>query len=180
VPRTDDRNQIDARLDFQVAARSHLFARYSQSDGDITQGSLFGPPGNGHPNVAALGDAQQLPLLNSIAASSLVIGGTQVFSDSLVNEIRAGYTVNDVNQRSPASRSLIEEVGLTGVPSVPNLAGLPYFEITGFGALGDRTQLPFHARARILQFSDNASWVHGAHLLKFGGELLVLHHFDRF
>jgi hypothetical protein len=75
VPRTDDRNQIDARLDFQVAARSHLFARYSQSDGDITQGSLFGPPGNGHPNVAALGDAQQLPLLNSIAASSLVIGG---------------------------------------------------------------------------------------------------------
>ena len=63
MPRTDDRNQIDARLDFQVAARSHLFARYSQSDGDITQGSLFGPPGNGHPNVAALGDAQQLPLL---------------------------------------------------------------------------------------------------------------------
>ena len=98
VPRTDDRDQIDARLDFQIAEQSHLFARYSQSNGNITQGSLFGPPGNGNPNLAALGDAQQLPLLNSIAASSVVIGHTQVFSDALVNEVRAGFTANDVNQ----------------------------------------------------------------------------------
>src|SRR5205814_5606463 len=125
VPRTDDRDQIDARLDFQVVRQSHLFARYSQSDGDVTQGSLFGPPGNGHPNLAALGDTQQLPLINSTAASSFVVGQTQVFSDAVVNEVRAGYTANETNQRSPAVRSLIEEVGLSGVPPVTDLTGLP-------------------------------------------------------
>jgi hypothetical protein len=151
VPRTDDRNQIDARLDAHVHARSQLFARFSHSNFDILQGSLFGPPGNGHPNLAALGETQQLPLLNAGVASSFVLGHTQVFSDRFVNEIRAGLSANEVNQRSPMTRSLIEEFGLAGISPQPDLTGLPYFEIAGFGALGDRQNLPFHPTARVIQ-----------------------------
>lgn len=171
VPRSDDRDQIDARLDYQVSARSHLFARYSRSRVEIVQGSLFGPPGNGSPKLAALGSATQLPLIAPTTASSLVVGHMQVLSASVVNEVRAGYSANDSNQRSPADRSLVEEFGIKGIPPVPELVGLPVFDIGGFGVLGDRVQLPYHPRARIFQLSDNVSWARGAHVLKLGGEV---------
>jgi outer membrane receptor protein involved in Fe transport len=88
-----------------------------------------------------------------------------------VNEARAGYSANRADSRSPADRPLMEELGLKGIPLVPELTGLPAFTITGFGALGDRTQLPYRPMARIVQIADNLSWAHGAHLFKAGGEV---------
>jgi hypothetical protein len=170
VPRTDDRNQIDARIDVHVASQANLFVRYSRADGEITEGSLFGPPGNGRPNLAAVSGPQQLPLISSTGASSLVIGETHVFSSSLVNDVRAGYSENRMNQRSPAARSLIEEFGFKGIPVQPELTGLPNVDITGFGGLGDRASLPFRPTAQLVQISDNVSWTRGPHVVRFGGD----------
>ena len=171
VPRSDDRDQIDARVDYQINARSHVFARYSRSTQAVEQGSLFGPPGNGNPNVAALGSFSQLPLVVSNAASSLVIGQTQVLSAAVVNEFRAGYSANRADQRSPATRSLVDEFGIKGIPPEPNLTGLPFFDIAGFAALGDRSLSPYRPNARVVQVSDSLSWAHGPHVLKVGGEI---------
>ena len=171
VPRDDDRDQIDARVDYQINARSHVFVRYSRSTQAAVQGSLFGPPGNGSTDLAALGGSAQLPFTAAVSASSLVVGHTQVLTPSLVNELRAGYSANKSDQLSRAPRSLIDEFGINGIPAVPELRGLSNFAIAGFPSLGDRIQLPYQPRAEIFQLSDNLSWARGAHVMKVGGEI---------
>ena len=170
VPRIDDRDQIDARVDHRLTGRSTLFARYSWSGGQVRQESLFDPPGNGSANVTALGERLGFPLINALDAWSFVTGHTQVFSNTVVNELRAGFSANRNDLTNLADRPLIEEMGLKGIPLVPGLTGLPSFDITGFGALGDRTMLPSHPRARVLHISDSLSWARGSHMLKLGGE----------
>lgn len=171
VPRTDERDQIDARVDHRFSDASLLFVRYSRSDREVAQGGLFSPPGNGHPGLAALGEQQQLPAINTIDPVSLAVGHTLIVSSALVNELRAGYTSNGADQRNPATSPLFEEFGLRGIPLVPALTGLPLFNITGFGMLGDRTQLPYRPSARIVHMANNLSWARGTHTVKLGAEI---------
>jgi hypothetical protein len=171
VPRTDERDQIDARVDHRVSDASRVFLRYSRSDREVAQGSFFGPPGNGHPGVAALAEQVQLPTVNTIIPVSLAVGHTLVVSSAVVNELRVGYTSNRADQRNLATSALFEEFGLQGIPPVPGLTGLPVFNITGFGLLGDRTQLPYRPSTRIVHIANNLSWARGAHTMKLGGEI---------
>ena len=171
VPRTDERDQIDARVDHRVSDASRVFLRYSRSDREVAQGSFFGPPGNGHPGVAALGEPVQLPTVNTIVPVSLAVGHTLIVSSAVVNELRVGYTSNGADQRNLATSALFEEFGLQGIPPVPGLTGLPVFNITGFGMLGDRTQVPYRPSARVVHIANNLSWARGAHTMKLGGEI---------
>jgi hypothetical protein len=171
VPRTDDRDQLDARVDHRVSDGSRLFVRYSRSDRDVAQGSFFGPPGNGHPGLAALGEQQQMPAVNTIDPVSLAVGHTLIVSSAIVNEVRVGYASNGAYQRNLATSALFEEFGLQGIPLVAGLTGLPLFNITGFGMLGDRTQVPYRPTARIVQLANNLSWARGAHTMQMGGEI---------
>jgi len=170
VTRTDDRDQLDLRVDHHVSDAAHVFLRYSRSHGKVSQGSLFGPPGNGYPALAALPELQQSPLINPQRAWSVVFGETHVFSNAVVNEFRAGYVGSHSRYASPATRPLFEEFGIKGISPFAELTGLPVVTITGVGMLGDRRAIPNRQRADVLQVSDHLSWVRGRHGVKLGGE----------
>jgi hypothetical protein len=122
--------------------RVRIFVRYSRSDRDVAQGSFFGPPGNGHPGLAALGEQQQLPAVNTIDPVSLAVGHTLIVSSAIVNELRVGYASNGAYQHNLATSALFEEFGLQGIPPVAGLTGLPLFNITGFGMLAIGRKCP--------------------------------------
>ncbi|MBI4468757.1 MAG: TonB-dependent receptor, partial [Acidobacteria bacterium] len=117
--------------------------------------------------------------MRDIDAQSVVGGATQIFSDSLANEIRAGYTQNEYNQRSSASRSYYEEFGIKGVPPFEGLTGLPAIAQPGVTGLGDNNLTPDKRQAQVIQIGDNLSWIHGRHSSKFGAEAWFRRRFHR-
>lgn len=165
VPTSDTADQLDLRFDHSFRAQDTLFVRYSWSDREIFQDSFFAAPGNGG---NGFGD---YPLLTTPKAFSIAGGETHVFSTSLVNEVRIGFTRNRSNQLTTASAPLYADFGITGVPLFDGLTGLPQITVTGFASLGDRTFTPNPKLVEILQLTDNLSWNRGNHAFKFGADL---------
>jgi hypothetical protein len=168
---TDYADQLDLRGDHSFRSSDTMFVRYSWSDREITLGSFFAPPGNGG---NGFGD---YPLIQLPKAWSIAGGETHIFSTSLVNELRIGFTRNKSDQLSPASQSLYDQFGIKGVPQFEGLNGLPTFTVTNFASLGDRTFAPNPKRVGVFQLSDNLSWTRGNHGIRFGGDLRLRQNF---
>ena len=149
---TDYADQLDLRGDHSFRSSDTMFVRYSWSDREITLGSFFAPPGNGG---NGFGD---YPLIQLPKAWSIAGGETHIFSTSLVNELRIGFTRNKSDQLSPASQSLYDQFGIKGVPQFEGLYGLPTFTVTNFASLGYCTFAPHPKRVGVFQLSDNLSW----------------------
>ncbi len=155
-------DQGDLRVDHRLGASDSLFVRFSKTSRENTRGGLFPPPANGGNGF------NEFPLIQRPEAYSVVLNETHIFSASLVNEFRAGYTRNASDQLSPAPAPLYEEIGIKGVPMFTGLTGLPTVNVTGFSQLGDRTYAPNPKLTQVRQFIDNVSWLRGNHSLKFG------------
>ncbi|MCC6393046.1 MAG: TonB-dependent receptor [Bryobacterales bacterium] len=166
VANNDNQDQTDLRVDHRVTAADNMFVRYSRFVQTAGSSSLFGLPGNGN-----------TPFRQTPRAYSVVLNETHIFTPSLVNEFRAGYTFNSSDMLVLAPASLYEEFGIKGVPPYSGLTGLPNFNITGFAPLGDRAFTPNPKVAQVRQFIDNATWVKGNHTLKFGAEIRFTENF---
>jgi hypothetical protein len=164
VPIRDTSDQYDVRFDHSFGANDTVFARYSRQDRELSTGSFFAPPGNGGNGFA------DFPLIVPPKAWSIAGGATHVFSSSLVNELRIGYTKNSADQLSPATTPLFDQFGIKGITPFAGLNGLPQITVTNFSTLGDRTFTPAPKSAEILHISDNLPWTRGNHTLKLGGE----------
>jgi hypothetical protein len=114
---------------------------------------------------------EQFPLIETPSAQSLNVGYTDIFSNALVNEVRAGYIGSAAYTQSPATRLLFEDFGIKGISPFGDLTGLPVFTVAGFGVLGDRRITPERHRVRVLQLNDRLSWVRRAHAATAGGEM---------
>ena len=160
----DNANQIDMRGDHTLSDHDKIFVRYSRSNRESVTGPIFAAPGNG-------GGGGSSPLRVIPNAWSIAGGYTHIFSTSAVNELRINNTRNDSDQQALATQSLYDQFGIKGVPQFEGLVGLPTFNITNYSGLGDRAFTPNPKRANIYQVSDGFSLIHGAHGVKFGGEL---------
>ena len=158
----DDDHQGDGRLDHRFSNADNVFVRGSVNRRTVRRGSMFSPPGNGGNGF------NDYPLTQLPQAWSVVGNWTRLFSVTVVNEFRMGFTRNESDQLAPAEKSLYDEFGIKGVPQFEGLTGLPQMGLTGFAALGDRTFAPNPKRTGVLQFIDNVSWVAGNHTWKFG------------
>jgi len=164
IANKDDENQGDVRVDHRFAPSDSAFVRFSKYGREIATGGIFPSPANGG---TAFGD---FPLIQSPQAYSIVLNETHVFSPTLVNEFRAGYTRNQSDQNTPATAPLFADFGLPGLPVSAGINGLPTFTLVGFGLLGDRTFTPNPKLSQVRQFTDTLSWVRGNHTIKFGGD----------
>lgn len=165
IPTRDTANQYDFRFDHSLGAKDTMLVRYSRQDRELFTGSFFAPPGNGG---TGFGD---FTLIVPPKAWSIVGGQTHVFSNSLVNELRIGYTKNSADQLSPATAPLFEQFGIKGIPSFEGVNGLPQISVTNFSTLGDRTFTPAPKSAEVWHITDNLPWTLGNHTLKLGGEM---------
>lgn len=164
-------DELDSRFDQTFSQKDTAFFTYSRGISTETLGSVFAPPGNGG---NASGD---YPLIGTARAYLVMVGETHVFSPTLVNEFRAGYTHNEANHFGPETQPLFEQFGLDGIPPQPGLNGLPTISVAGFSNLGDKNFNPNPKLVQITQASDKMSWVHGKHSFDFGGRAAANHNF---
>jgi hypothetical protein len=98
---------------------------------------------------------------------------TRVFSPTLVNEARFGYS------RTPTfsipfdqGTNYNAQLGMSGGPTDPKLIGFPEITISGYAQLGPAFQQPNSYTANGFDLSDTLTWVKGPHLIKFGADAL--------
>ncbi len=159
----DNQDQFDVRIDHRFRERDQVFARYSYFK-DFTRPVTPLPDGSG-----AIGGTSALGPQDTLA-QSLVGNYVHLFSPSLANEFRFGYTRRRVDRSAlflsaPPSDSL----GIPGIPSNGAFENeLPTFSISGFQQLGPPANTASAFRTDVTELADTASIVKGHHSLKFG------------
>lgn len=161
APANLDEEQALVRIDYQLSARNSLFGRYY-----ITH--LEQPPGNAAVNLLLAGTAGA-----SDQVQSAVIGNTYLISSNMVSSFRAAGNRN-VNTTVLNSFASPADLGV-------NMYSLPYPKFSvisvapnGFN-LGTTPQTqPYDTT----QFSEDISWVRGAHQIQFGAGYIDMRAFS--
>ena len=158
----NDVNQFDIRLDHNLAAGDHLFARYSFQNTDRVEPPLLDDP-------VASGDFAS-NILNR--GQSAVAGWSRVFGSNLFNELRASYNTVRSDVVHPAfGIDANSKYGIKGVPKDERFyGGLPHMPIARFARLGGPFFRPQFQDSQVFQLAENLTWQRGTHALKFGVE----------
>ncbi|HLJ13045.1 MAG TPA: TonB-dependent receptor [Bryobacteraceae bacterium] len=145
-------DQGDAKVDWNISEKDHLFARYAESRAD-------------NPTLRSYS-----LIYNSFAnypAHTGVVDWTRTISPSLVNEARAGVNYVFLNNGSSSNgvNNFAQTVGIQGVPS----AFLPSMTFSGGYAatIGTADVYQLFADATI-QYEDTLIWTRGTHSMKMG------------
>jgi len=164
---TDTREEL-VRFDYQPTQKMSIFARYAQD-----QVSIASPFGlwreNAYPVVGASNEFE--PLQNG------ALNITYTFSPTVVNEFQYSYDHNLIRiyTTSASSRSLAPGLDIpyyypSNAQNNSNnrIPDLNFWE-GGYG--GITMNWPFRNTYIYNKFTDNVSWVHGIHSIRFGGLL---------
>ena len=106
----------------------------------------------------------------------MTINETHVFSPALVNEVRAGYnriSITFIPQTLVDTNALGINVGQTSMP-----IALPAITISGPGLVfGGPAGFPSGREVTTFAVGDTATYLHGNHIVKFGGEVRRVKHY---
>ncbi len=155
----DDVDQFDVKIEHLLNDSSRATVRYSFSDRRLLEpfsGTGFSAlPGFGN-DVDRRG---QNFLANFFHSRSAV-----------VNDVRVG--VNRVSIGVFPENPQIDNasVGLQSLATDPRDRGLSFITVAGYSPIGHEYNNPQESTATTIQVADTATWVRGAHLIKFGGE----------
>jgi hypothetical protein len=160
----------DIRLDHVVSAKEHIFARYSIGDED-----LFTPFSGSAGDSQLPGYGISVPSRSQNAA----LGETHIFTPALVNELRLGFnrvSNGDFQEgfANGAGPDTNKQVGLPEVSTNPRDFGMTQIQINGFTPIGNEGTTPEHGTTNTYQIADNASWIRGRHMIKFGTDIRIL------
>ena len=169
LPLTRNRDRVDGRVDHELTSNDSLFGRVSWQRRDPDAFTFESTGGNGGPGLTNLGILDR-----ASRAVTVATGWTRIFSNSMVNEFRAGYS-EDVRDRR--SQYVAGEVGAAVGIEVPPLAqsvpGFPQFIFAGTNRpsdIRDQRQNTFRDLDQAaFSISNNVTWVKGRHSLRLGG-----------
>lgn len=156
----DDNDSFDVRVDHRLTDKADLAFRYSFGDRD-----LFEPfTGPSFSAVPGFGDFVKRRSQNAMVALTMVL------TPNLVNETRGAFSRVGASVTQEAS-TINTDVGLPVISPRPRDLGLSFITITGFSPIGDEGNNPQKSVTNVYQFLNNASYVRGNHLFKFGADI---------
>ncbi len=161
VPNKYTVNGFDLRGDHNFSDNHKVFARYT------------------HKNVASLGtdgggnyNTKFGEFSNGTKVRNLAVSYNWIIRPNLINEFRAGYTINDILQDYPLAKQgsqITQSIGLIGLPKAPALGGIPNFSFTdGSFIATNSTGRPHFTGNKTYQFNDSLTWTKGRHTIKGG------------
>ena len=161
---TDNADSYNERADWVATPQDSVFVRYSYSNRNRFIPGFYGGIGDGT-STSAWG--RQV-----LKGQSAVVGWTHVFSSTLVNEFRIGFSRNySFAEQDPFGKNQVDEF-VPGVPENPAVAGgISQITLTNFTFIGSPDFLPKQQVPQQYQWVDNLSKTVGKHSLKFGVDL---------
>ena len=152
----------DLRVDETLTSKQSVYARFSWKDLDLSEGGSGLTANQFLPNVTAHDQNR-----------SLLASHNYVLRNNLVNEFRFGFTNFTEKDGFPIEGSAaITKLGLQGIniSSHPTGDAFPTFSFSDgtFSNIGqDRVGTTI---SETTEFTDNLTWMHGKHSLKFGAD----------
>jgi hypothetical protein len=168
-PQTNNTNEYDGRMDYDINDSQRLFVRYSRRDFNQLQ------PGD-LPLPAAGGLWQTV----SLQANSFASNWNSVLSPTATNQVRLGYSRMNSVIGVPNEPNYNQQLGITGLPTglgAANNTGLTLFTPTNYAQVGTQNYWPNWNNLGVIQISDIFSKVYSTHTMKFGVELLREYNF---
>ena len=169
LPLTRDRDRTDARIDHELTGKDSLFVRASWQDRDPDAFTFESTGGNGGSGLTNLGILDR-----KSKAVTLATGWTRVWSSSVVNEFRGGYSLDSRNRKSIYVAGDVASGFGIEIPSLAASApGFPQFQFSAPNrpsSIQDQRQNTFRdLRQSSFSLSSTTNWVPGAHSIKLGG-----------
>ena len=169
----DNSDRLLGRVDFKPAPSDSVFGRYIYSTRTRQIPGAFGGVVDGT-GTSAFGN-------QSIDTNAFVGGWTRILSNAMVNEFRLSWSqaTSDAVQQ-PFGLQPPAAAVIPGSVTNPLVAGgLPgitidgYFGGSGLGRIGSPDFLPKFQHTNQFEFIDTISWIHAAHALKAGADLIM-------
>jgi len=163
----DDVYSLDGRIDYQLSPKDQIFGSYSYRHVNKQDPLWTGNPLIGNGNFATQYRWHQ---------QSVALGWTHTLSNSLVNDVRFGfsrdYAHSDPNGLTVGTSEAESAIGLSGIPSGPGSAGIPPFFIGGLTTEGSAAWRPQYQISQGWNLVENLNWLKGTHSFKFGYQYL--------
>jgi len=157
-----DLDQFTTRLDHSINDRNRVFFRWSMNRNGLSE------PGN----APALGIAD-----SSTRGQNYTFSITSNLKPSLINEFRLN-TLYGLIQLAPylLGRDFNKDAGIKGMEETKrsfDIGSFPDFGYAGYAGLSGSTfdQRPKTQERYTLEFVDNATWIRGKHVVKFGTKI---------
>jgi hypothetical protein len=158
-------NTYDGRLDHNFTPNHKAFGRVSWKD--ISDAGIDTSAGASNGFNANFGQFKSVSELRNFALSY-----NWVISSHLVNELRGGLSFANFIRTYPLAAqggSIIQKLGLTGLPPTPKSGGIPNFNFTGSGIISsDNSGRPRTIQNHTYVIGDSLTWLTGPHAFKFG------------
>ena len=163
------RDRADGRIDHELSSKDSIFVRGSWQGRDPDSFTFESTGANGGSGLTNLG-----LLDRSSRAVTVATGWTRIWSGAILNEVRAGYSLDSRNRRS---RYVAGDLGSTFGIDVPALAvgapGFPQFQFSAPNrpsSIQDQRQNTFRdLRQSSASVSSTTTWLSGPHSMKLGG-----------
>ena len=159
---TEDIHTFDVRVDHHFSQNDHAFVRYSFADiGRLKPGPFEGPADGG-----AYAQGDEVGRTHGLALSY-----TKMFSTSLINEARFGFSREYINRLQPLgddTSNIPAEYGIQGIPQVAGNGGLPLIFMGDLRQFGAVDWLVAERLSNTMQLTDNLTKVYKSHTLKTG------------
>ncbi len=151
----------EIRADHNFSERHSAFLRYQgkKDDYQIPGARSALPP-------SSVGTSTNIRRVNFFT-----LGDVFSPTSSVSNEFRAGVPIlvsqSDANLKG---QQLVDQFGITGLPSRAGIKGIPNLSITGLTTATQSLLNPVNDGH--WQIGDNLSWIHGRHQMKFGAQFV--------
>jgi hypothetical protein len=154
-------DQVTVRIDQTLSERTRIFGRYSWHDQRLSDPNQY----------PALGNA---PLRTR--GQNLVLAMSNTLSSSLLHDVRFSYLPAVINLEAYLQGAQqYQNAGVRGFEETarPGVGGsFPDFSWSGYTAMNGSAfdQRPKTQDLKVWEVTDNATWINGRHILKFGGK----------
>jgi outer membrane receptor protein involved in Fe transport len=158
---TDNTNQFDTRVDWNISTSNQIFGRISWSQQDKTAEPILGEILDGS------GTFDSGSFLNY--GKNAVFSYNHVFSPAFVNQARFAYNWGHYAWLQPSYNvNLAAQFGMGGIPYGPLNGGLPNIYINGINGMGTPLFQPADEHENVYQIIDDLTMIRGNHTFKFG------------
>jgi hypothetical protein len=161
VPQIQNTENGVVRGDIQISSKDSVFGRYSRTSGALDVNAALPAP---------VGE----PIDRQTDSSSAGFGYTRIISPTIINELRFTWTTITMAQDSTVPRNQIIPGSLD--PAVDS--GTPGFSVSSYASYGAQAgccgNSPLRKSSGVWDASDNFSKSIGSHLLKMGGEAMLI------
>jgi hypothetical protein len=169
LPLSRDRERADVRIDHELTGKDSVFVRTSWQGRDPDAFTFESTGANGGSGLTNLG-----LLDRSSKAVTIATGWTRIWSGTVVNEFRGGYSLDSRNRRS---RFVAGDFAPTFGIDIPALAvgapGFPQFQFSApnrpSSIQDQRQNTSRDLRQSSFSLSSSTTWLTGSHSFKAGG-----------